>query len=95
MTTRDSRCEEMKESLTANDIGRRDVLRTGVIAAGLAATASALSLPASAQPTTPPGGKAMTYGIKPLAIDPKSIKGIRRRCSSATTRTTTSAQSSD
>jgi hypothetical protein len=51
------------------------VLKAGVIATSIAATASALSRPAIAQSTIAAGGKVMSYGIKPLAIDPKSIKG--------------------
>ena len=57
---------------------RRDVIRSGVAVAGAVATAAALpERPALAQSST--GTKPMTYDIKPLAFDPKSIKGLSER----------------
>jgi hypothetical protein len=54
---------------------RRDVIRSGVAVAGAVATAAALpERPALAQSTS--GPKPMTYEIKPLAFDPKGIKGL-------------------
>jgi len=54
---------------------RRDFMRGGVLAAGAVATVAALpERPALAQSN--PGVKPMTYEIKPLAFDPKGIKGL-------------------
>lgn len=54
---------------------RRDVIRSGVAAVGAAATTAALpEHPALAQSNS--GTKPMIYDIKPLAFDPKSIKGL-------------------
>jgi superoxide dismutase, Fe-Mn family len=79
MSMRDGGAEKTKEILMLKNIERRDALRTGMFAAGLAATASALSRPATAQSTAPAGGKVMAYVTKPLAIDPKSIKGMSEK----------------
>ena len=58
-------------------IERRDFIR-GVAVAGAVATAAALpERPALAQLN--PGTKPMTYDIKPLAFDPKSIKGLSEK----------------
>jgi len=57
---------------------RRDVIRGGVVATGAVATAAALpERPALAQSTA--GTKPMTYEIKPLAFDPKGIKGLSEK----------------
>jgi superoxide dismutase, Fe-Mn family len=57
---------------------RRDVIRSGVAVAGAVATAATLpERPALAQSTS--GTKPMTYEIKPLAFDPKSIKGLSEK----------------
>jgi Fe-Mn family superoxide dismutase len=56
---------------------RRDFIR-GVAVAGTIATAAAIpERPALAQ--TNPGTKPMTYEIKPLAFDPKGIKGLSEK----------------
>jgi Fe-Mn family superoxide dismutase len=56
---------------------RRDFIR-GVAVAGTIATAAAIpERPALAQ--TNPGTKPMTYEIKPLAFDPKWIKGLSEK----------------
>ena len=56
---------------------RRDFMR-GVAVAGAAAAAAALPKhPALAQSNS--GTKPMTYDIKPLAFDPKSIKGLSEK----------------
>lgn len=56
---------------------RRDFIR-GATVTGAVATAAALpERPALAQ--TSPGTKPMTYEIKPLAFDPKSIKGLSEK----------------
>ena len=57
---------------------RRDVIRSGVAVAGAVASAAALpERPALAQSNS--GTKPMTYDIKPLAFDPKSIKGLSEK----------------
>ena len=57
---------------------RRDFIRGGVLAAGAVATTAALpAQPALAQSN--PGAKPMTYEIKPLAFDPKGIKGLSEK----------------
>jgi superoxide dismutase, Fe-Mn family len=57
---------------------RRDFIRGGVLAAGAVATTAALpAQPALAQSN--PGVKPMTYEIKPLAFDPKGIKGLSEK----------------
>ena len=62
-----------------NDIQRRDVLKTATAVAGLAATTSLIGRPTFAQTTSSTGSKTMAYEIKPLSIDPKSIKGISEK----------------
>jgi Fe-Mn family superoxide dismutase len=57
---------------------RRDVIRSGVAMAGAIATAAALP-ERSALAQSNPGTKPMTYDIKPLAFDPKSIKGLSEK----------------
>jgi Fe-Mn family superoxide dismutase len=61
-----------------DEIERRSVLQGAGLAAG-AATALLLA-PAALAQTAPAGGaKPMTYQPKPLALDPKSIKGISEK----------------
>ena len=57
---------------------RRDVIRGGVAVAGAAATVAALP-ERTALAQLNPGMKPMTYDIKPLAFDPKSIKGLSEK----------------
>jgi Fe-Mn family superoxide dismutase len=58
-------------------IERRDFLHHAGIAAG---TAVALAAPgALAQSTAAPAPKPVTYEVKPLALDPKSVKGLSER----------------
>jgi Fe-Mn family superoxide dismutase len=57
---------------------RRDLIRSGVVAAGAVATGASLpERPALAQSTS--GAKPMTYDIKPLSFDPKGIKGLSEK----------------
>ena len=57
---------------------RRDVIRSSVAVAGaVVSTAAIPQRPALAQSST--GTKPMTYEIKPLAFDPKSIKGLSEK----------------
>ena len=65
------------------ETNRRDVI---ALAAGAALAASAVD--AFAQ-STPPKAE---YAIKKQPFDPSKIKGCRRSCSPATTRTTTRAR---
>ena len=59
----------------AQGVKRRDVIQSGVAVAGAVAAATVLpERPALAQSTS--GTKPMTYEIKPLAFDPKGIKGL-------------------
>jgi len=55
---------------------RRDFIQGGVLVAG-AAAAALPERPALAQSTS--GTKPMTYDIKPLAFDPKGIKGLSEK----------------
>jgi superoxide dismutase, Fe-Mn family len=58
---------------------RRDFIRSaGLIAGGLAAT-TLIERSALAQTTYNAGFKPMTYEIKPLPFDPKSIKGLSEK----------------
>jgi superoxide dismutase, Fe-Mn family len=56
-------------------IERRDFIRAGLVAGTVVA---ALSEPALAQTSTA-GPKPMTYDIKPLPFDPKSVKGLSEK----------------
>jgi Fe-Mn family superoxide dismutase len=60
-------------------IERRDVLKGAGLIAGAAATANLVGQAAFAQTATLAGGKPMAYEIKPLSLDPKSIKGISEK----------------
>lgn len=60
----------------AQGLERRDFIRGGVLVAGAAATALPVR-PALAQSN--PGAKPMTYEMKPLAFDPKGIKGLSEK----------------
>ena len=66
-------------SNTDNEIERRELLKAAGFAAGVVASSQLIALPAIAQSSTPAGGKSMAYKIKPLSIDPKSIKGISEK----------------
>ena len=61
-------------------IERRDFIRGAglVTGAALAATLSDTSA-ALAQATPNPGPKPMTYDVKPLPFDPKSVKGLSEK----------------
>ncbi len=58
----------------AHDIERRDVIRGAGLLAGAVAARPAIS-----QTTVSPAGQVVPYQIKPLSIDPKSIKGISEK----------------
>src|SRR5712672_2983650 len=63
------------------ELKRRAFVRTGCVLTAGAALATALPLmPAAAQTQTPvPGAKPMTYSVKPLPFDPKTIKGLSEK----------------
>ena len=56
---------------------RRDFIRGVAVTSAVATSAALPERPALAQ--TNPGAKSMTYEIKPLAFDPKSIKGLSEK----------------
>jgi Fe-Mn family superoxide dismutase len=60
------------------DIERRDFLHGVGLAAGVAAASTLVQRPAQAQGVSQPGAKP-TYEIKPLSLDPKSVKGISEK----------------
>ena len=62
-----------------NRMERRDFIRSAGLVAGAAAAATLIEAPASAQTTSNPGSKPMTYDIKPLPFDPKAIKGLSEK----------------
>jgi Fe-Mn family superoxide dismutase len=67
-----------QEKQMNDEIKRREFIQATGLVAGAAAAATLIDHPAFAQ--TPQGGfKAMAYEIKPLSIDPKSIKGISEK----------------
>jgi Fe-Mn family superoxide dismutase len=57
-------------------VERRNLLQGTVGLLAGAAAAAALGVTAHAEPTLQSGARAMAYEIKPLAVDPKSVKGI-------------------
>jgi Fe-Mn family superoxide dismutase len=61
------------------DIERRDFLQGVGLAAGVAAATTLIQQPAQAQSAPPSGTKGFTYAIKPLSLDPKSVKGISEK----------------
>jgi Fe-Mn family superoxide dismutase len=61
---------------TSNEIERRGVLKTAGLAVGVIAASQLIKHPVLAQATPT---KAMAYPIKPLSIDPRSIKGISEK----------------
>jgi Fe-Mn family superoxide dismutase len=58
---------------------RRDFLQSAGLLAGVAAAATLLEQPASAESASQAGAKPMNYTPKPLSIDPKSINGISEK----------------
>jgi Fe-Mn family superoxide dismutase len=62
-----------------HDIERRDFLHGVGLAAGVAAASTLVQQPSQAQTAPQPGEKQMTYQIKPLTLDPKSVKGISEK----------------
>jgi Fe-Mn family superoxide dismutase len=62
-----------------NRMERRDFILSAGLVAGAAAAATLIESSASAQTTSNPGSNPMTYDIKPLPFDPKSIKGLSEK----------------
>jgi Fe-Mn family superoxide dismutase len=58
---------------------RREFIQGVALIAGTAAAAAMADSPALAQTTSNAGHKPMTYDIKPLSFDPKSIKGMSEK----------------
>jgi Fe-Mn family superoxide dismutase len=66
------------------EIERRDFIQGVGLAAGIAAVSTLVQQPAHAQTAPQPGTKSMafevkSYEIKPLSLDPKSVKGISEK----------------
>jgi Fe-Mn family superoxide dismutase len=63
------------------ELKRRAFVQTGCVLTAGAALATTLPLtPAAPQTQTPtPGGKPVTYSVKPLPFDPKAIKGLSEK----------------
>src|SRR6202048_4304685 len=62
-----------------NLIERRRVIHGAGLLAGAAAAATLAQQTALAQTAPSPGPKSMTYDIKPLPVDPKSVKGLSEK----------------
>ena len=58
---------------------RRDFIRSAGLVAGTIAATTLVERSALAQTTSNPGFKPMTYEIKPLPFDPKTIKGLSEK----------------
>src|SRR3984893_9477993 len=58
---------------------RRDFIQGVGLLAGAPAASTLIERPALAETVPPTGPKPMTYDIKPLSLDPKSIKGISEK----------------
>ena len=63
----------------AQDMERRDFIKSVGLVAGIAATSSLGQSSADAQTPPQPGVKPMAYEIKPLSLDPKLVKGISEK----------------
>src|SRR5262245_10818973 len=70
--------EQGDKSMT-DQIERRDFVQGVGLVVGAAAAATLISRTASAQTPPATGAKPMTYDVKPLSIDPKSINGISEK----------------
>ena len=58
---------------------RRDFIQGAGLFAGVAAASALTDRSAAAQTAPSPAAKPVTYDIKPLSLDPKSIKGISEK----------------
>jgi Fe-Mn family superoxide dismutase len=63
----------------STNLERRDFIQTTGLLAGAAAATSMIGQPAFAQSARQTGTKPMTYEVKPLSLDPKTIKGISEK----------------
>src|SRR5215469_15253014 len=60
-------------------IERRDFMRSGGLITGAAVAAALIESAAVAQTLSTGDVKPMTYAIKPMPFDPKSIKGLSEK----------------
>jgi Fe-Mn family superoxide dismutase len=58
---------------------RRDFIKSIGLVAGIAAASTLNQASADAQAAPQPGAKSMAYEIKPLSLDPKSVRGISEK----------------
>src|SRR6202795_2714417 len=58
---------------------RRSFIQGAGVVAAAASTAALAASPAFAQSSQPSGAKTMPYQVKPMSLDPKSIKGISEK----------------
>jgi Fe-Mn family superoxide dismutase len=63
----------------AEDMERRDFIKSVGLVAGIAAASTLHQQSAAAQAAPQPGAKPMVYEIKPFSLDPKSVKGISEK----------------
>jgi superoxide dismutase, Fe-Mn family len=63
----------------AEDMERRDFIRSVGLVAGIAAASTLGQQSADAGTAPQPGAKHMAYEIKPFSLDPKSVKGISEK----------------
>src|SRR5579859_5699127 len=63
----------------SDGLERRDFIRGAGVLAGVATTAALTKSAAAADAPAGTGIKPMTYEIKPLAFDPKAIKGLSEK----------------
>jgi len=63
----------------SHEMERRDFIRSAGLIAGSLAAATLIEKTALAQTTSNAGFKPMTYEIKPLPFDPKTIKGLSEK----------------
>src|SRR3954462_13054940 len=63
----------------AENMERRDFIKSAGLVAGIAAASTLGQRSANAETAQPSGAKRMAYEIKPFSLDPKSVKGISEK----------------
>ena len=63
----------------AEDMERRDFIKSAGLVAGIAAASTLGQRSANAETAQQSGAKRMAYEIKPFSLDPKSVKGISEK----------------
>ena len=63
----------------AENMERRDFIKSAGLVAGIAAASTLGQRSANAETAQQPGAKRMAYEIKPFSLDPKSVKGISEK----------------